>query len=53
MGVYLFETKLEAEVKGGKDLNKAIQDLLPGIVKEHKRVILNGNGFRQSAIACI
>jgi hypothetical protein len=40
-------TKLEADVKGGKDLNKAIQELLPGIVKESKKVIFNGNGYSE------
>jgi glutamine synthetase len=40
-------TKLEADVKGGKDLNKAIQDLLPGIIKESKKVVFNGNGYAE------
>ncbi|MBX3397416.1 MAG: glutamine synthetase III [Gemmataceae bacterium] len=40
-------TKLEAEVKAGKPLNKAIQDLLPGILKESKKVIFNGNGYSE------
>src|SRR5688572_13573866 len=40
-------TKLEADVKGGKDLNKAIQALLPGIIKESKKVIFNGNGYSE------
>src|SRR6184192_406602 len=40
-------TKLEADIKGGKDLNKAIQDLLPGIVKESKKVIFNGNNYAE------
>ncbi|HYO09073.1 MAG TPA: glutamine synthetase III [Tepidisphaeraceae bacterium] len=40
-------TKLEAEVKGGKDLNKAIQDLLPGVVRESKKVVFNGNGYAE------
>src|SRR5258707_7379190 len=34
-------SKLEADVKGGKPLNKAIQDLLPGLLKESKKVIFN------------
>src|SRR5688500_17149871 len=38
-------TKLEADVKGGKDLNKAIQDLLPSAVKESKKIIFNGNNY--------
>lgn len=40
-------TKLEADVKGGKDLTKAIQELLPTIVKENKRIIFNGNGYSE------
>jgi glutamine synthetase len=40
-------TKLEADVKSGKDLNKAIQELLPTIIKEHKKVNFNGNGYSE------
>jgi glutamine synthetase len=40
-------TKLEADVKAGKSLNKAIQDLLPGILKESKKVVFNGNGYSE------
>jgi glutamine synthetase len=40
-------TKLEADVKGGKSLTKAIQDLLPGIIKESKKVVFNGNGYSE------
>jgi glutamine synthetase len=40
-------TKLEADVKGGKDLHKAIQELLPTIVKESKKVLFNGNGYSE------
>ncbi|MFN4242480.1 MAG: glutamine synthetase III [Tepidisphaerales bacterium] len=40
-------TKLEAEVKAGKELNKAVQELLPQIVKESKKVIFNGNGYSE------
>ncbi len=38
-------TQLEKAVKAGKDLNKAIQDLLPGIIKESKKVIFNGDNY--------
>lgn len=38
-------TKLEADVAGGKALNKAIQELLPSLIKESKKVIFNGNGY--------
>ena len=40
-------TKLEAEVGAKKDLHKAIQDLLPGLVKENKKVLFNGNGYSE------
>jgi glutamine synthetase len=40
-------TQLEAAVKGGKDLNRAIQDLLPGILKEHKKVVFNGDNYTE------
>jgi glutamine synthetase len=40
-------TQLEAAVKGGKALNKAIQDLLPGILKESKKVVFNGDGYSE------
>jgi glutamine synthetase len=38
-------TNLEAATKAGKPLNKAIQDLLPGILKESKKVVFNGDGY--------
>src|SRR4051794_23483202 len=38
-------TSLEKAVKGGTDLNKAIQQLLPAIYKESKRVIFNGDNY--------
>src|SRR5208337_3508106 len=41
-------TKLENAVKSqGKDLNKAIQDLLPGILKESKKVLYNGDNYTE------
>jgi glutamine synthetase len=40
-------SKLEADVKSGKSLNDAIQALLPGILKESKKVIFNGNGYSE------
>src|SRR5206468_5431941 len=33
--------QIESASKGGKDLTKAIQEVLPPIVKENKRVIFN------------
>jgi glutamine synthetase len=40
-------TSLEASVKGGKDLHTAIQELLPTIVKESKKVLFGGNGYSE------
>jgi len=40
-------TKLEADIKGGKSLADATQALLPGIIKESKKVIFNGNGYSE------
>lgn len=40
-------TALEKATAGGKDLNKAIQDLLPGIIKESKKVIYNGDNYTE------
>src|SRR5687767_12674702 len=40
-------TNLEAAVKGGKDLNKAIQELLPAILKESKKVVFNGDNYTE------
>jgi glutamine synthetase len=40
-------TKLEAEIKAGKDLTRAIQELLPPIVRESKKVLYNGNGYSE------
>src|SRR5205823_5124983 len=38
-------TELEKATKGGKDLNSAIQELLPKIIKESKKVIFNGDNY--------
>jgi glutamine synthetase len=40
-------TALEKAVQSGKDLNKAIQDLLPGIIKESKKVLFNGDNYTE------
>jgi glutamine synthetase len=40
-------THLEKAVQGGKDLNKAVQDLLPGIIKESKKVLFNGDNYTE------
>jgi glutamine synthetase len=38
-------TNLEKATAGGKDLKKAIQDLLPGIIKESKKVVFGGDNY--------
>ena len=38
-------TELEKATKGGKSLEQAIGDLLPKVIKEHKRIIFNGNNY--------
>ncbi len=43
-------TALEKATGGSSDpakLNKAIQDLLPGILKESKKVVFNGDGYSE------
>src|SRR5436305_1508158 len=40
-------TNLEKAVKSGQDLNKAIQGLLPGVLKERKKVIFNGDNYAE------
>jgi glutamine synthetase len=38
-------TELEAAVAKGEELNKAVGKLLTKIVKEHKRIVFNGNNY--------
>ena len=38
-------TELEAATAKGEDLNKAVSKLLTKIIKEHKRIIFNGNNY--------
>src|SRR5206468_7665746 len=40
-------TKLEGDVKAGKDFNKAIQELLSAIYKESKKDVFNGNNYSE------
>jgi glutamine synthetase len=40
-------SNLEKAVQSGKDLNRAIQDLLPAILKESKKVIFNGDNYSE------
>jgi glutamine synthetase len=41
-------TELENATKKGEDLNKAVAKLLNKVVKEHKRIIFNGNNYAPS-----
>jgi len=38
-------TELEAATGKGEDLNKAVGKLLTKVIKEHKRIIFNGNNY--------
>jgi len=38
-------TELESATKKGENLNKAVAKLLTKIIKEHKRIIFNGNNY--------
>jgi len=40
-------TKLEQSVQGGKTLNAAVAELLPGIIKESKKVLFNGDNYTE------
>jgi glutamine synthetase len=37
--------QLEKAVQAGKELNKAVQELLPGIIKESKKVLFGGDNY--------
>jgi glutamine synthetase len=40
-------TELEGAVRGGEKLHDAVGKLLTRLIKEHKRIIFNGNGYAQ------
>ena len=40
-------TNLENAVEGGKTLTVAVQELLPKIIKQHKKVIFNGDNYAE------
>jgi glutamine synthetase len=40
--------ELEAATRKGEDLNKAVSKLLTKMIKEHKRIIFNGNNYAES-----
>jgi glutamine synthetase len=41
----LIATHLEKAVAAGKDLHKSIQELLPGLIKESKKVFFSGDNY--------
>ncbi|MDR2055929.1 MAG: glutamine synthetase III [Desulfovibrio sp.] len=41
-------TMLEASLSAGKNLNEALQELLPKLFKEHMPVVFNGNNYTES-----
>ncbi|MBY0231399.1 MAG: glutamine synthetase III [Gemmataceae bacterium] len=43
--VDVIATALEKATQGGKDLHRAIQDLLPGLLRESKAVLFLGDGY--------
>jgi glutamine synthetase len=38
-------TALEKSTTGGKSIDKAVAELLPKVIKAHKRIIFNGNNY--------
>ena len=40
-------SELEKAIAGGKDLKTAVAELLPKIIKEHKRIIFNGDNYSE------
>ncbi len=38
-------TKVEAALADGQEFNAALQDVLAEIIKEHKRILFNGDGY--------
>jgi glutamine synthetase len=40
-------TELESAVKGGEKLEEAVSKLLTKLIKQHKRIIFNGDGYSQ------
>jgi glutamine synthetase len=40
-------TKLESEVKNGKDFNESLQAVLQDIVKKHKRILFDGDNYSE------
>ena len=40
-------TELEKAVKAKRSLDQAVKELLPRVIKQHKRIIFNGNGYSE------
>jgi len=40
-------TELESKVAGGKKADEAAWELLPAVIKQHKRIIFNGNNYSE------
>lgn len=40
-------TKLEADVKAGRNFNESLQKILAGIIEKHKRVLFNGDNYTE------
>ena len=40
-------TELEKAVKSKKSLDQAVKELLPALLKQHRRIIFNGNGYSE------
>ncbi|MDF7808851.1 glutamine synthetase III [Pontiellaceae bacterium B12219] len=38
-------TEVENAVEGGKEFNAALQGVLASVIKEHKRILFNGDGY--------
>ena len=38
-------TEVEAAVAAGKEFNDALQDVLAAVIKEHKRILFDGDGY--------
>src|ERR1700704_6852292 len=44
-GLESIADELEKAIKGGEDLSKAVAKLLTAVIKEHKRIVFNGNNY--------
>jgi len=40
-------TKLEADVKAGRNFNESLQKILAGIIEKHKRILYNGDNYTE------